>query len=108
MKKELKVGDIMADSLGWMRIITAMNERGCYYIDYRFGHEGWFYNPCRAYVSMNAMEKRHKVGEIPEEVMRQLQENLSVVIKEHNKAFALCDEIIGHNPMFSMDKFLKQ
>ena len=50
----IKEGDIMENKWGDFRIITAVNDKGCYFVDYKSDPEsycpGYFYNPCNSFV----------------------------------------------------------
>lgn len=102
---KLRIGDIMEDSGGDYRIILISDKDGCYYIDWMNGNGGYFYNPCRAYVSHNAFRKYRKVGEIPKEIMDKMSKTLLEVNSLHSKAFALLSERLNDNTEFDISNF---
>lgn len=104
--EKIKSGDIMKGN--WdMRIVTAVNEVDCWYVDYdKQSAAGYFYNPCKACVSLNAMKKYEKVGEIPKEVMDKLLLDLTNVISAHNEAFMLLEREINGNSEYDINQFI--
>jgi len=104
--KLVKNGDILLNNWGEYRIVTCVLGEDCYYIQWE-KETGWFYNPCRACVSIKSMVKnRVKVGEITGEEFNDLCSDLGILIKRFNKVFQELDESFNQEERFNITRFL--